>query len=173
MSFDLASARQVLERTPGTLSALLRGLPPAWTAVNEGPDTWSAYDVIGHLVHGERTDWIPRARMVLERGPSRTFDAFDRFAQFEESKGRSLEQLLDEFAAARAASLAALDGLHLAPEKLALQGRHPAFGLVTLAQLIATWTAHDLDHVIQVSRVMAKRYAADVGPWREYLRVMK
>jgi hypothetical protein len=173
MAFELASARQVLQRTPSALSALVRDLPEEWIRAAEGPETWCVFDVIGHLVHGERTDWIPRARMILEHGTARTFEPFDRFAQFRESEGRSLAQLLDAFAEARAESLAALDALRLTPESLARQGRHPALGVVTLAQLIATWVAHDLDHVIQVSRVMAKRYTEDVGPWREYLRVLK
>ncbi len=162
----------MLERTPRALTAMLSGLPSAWTASNEGPDTWSPYDVLGHLVHGERTDWIPRARIILAQGDDRRFAPVDRFAFRHESAGRSLAELLDEFAARRAASLTELRSWELGERELALQGEHPAFGAVTLRQLLATWVAHDLGHVAQTSRVRAKQYRDAVGPWRVYLRVL-
>jgi hypothetical protein len=172
VSFELTAAREILARTPATLDAMLRGLPDAWSRVNEGPDTWSAYDVVGHLVHGERADWIPRARIILEHGAARAFEPFDRFAQFRESAGKSLETLLDEFAALRRENLATLDALRIGQETLAREGRHPDFGVVTMGQLLATWVVHDLGHIAQISRVMAKRYAGEVGPWMEYLPVL-
>jgi hypothetical protein len=173
MQFDLDSALEILGRTPKTLNALLRDLPDAWARVTEGPDTWSAYEVVGHLIHADETDWIPRARVILDHGASKPFEPFDRFAQFEASRGKSLNQLLDEFAAARARSLSQLAALKLTPDSLAKQGRHPEFGAVTMSQLLSTWVAHDLDHVVQISRVMAKAYTDAVGPWRAYLRVLK
>lgn len=172
MEFDLATGVAVLERTPETLRAMLAGLPPAWTEPNEGPETWSAYDIVGHLIHGERTDWIGRARIILEQGPDRRFAPFDRFAQFRESQGKSLAQLLDEFARLRAENLATVAGWHLTDAGLALEGEHPAFGAVTLRQLLSTWVAHDLGHIAQIARVMAKQYRDAVGPWRAYLPVM-
>ena len=172
MSLELTAAREILARTPDTLNALLRGLPDAWARVNEGPDTWSAYDVVGHLVHGERADWIPRARIILEHGAARAFEPFDRFAQFRESAGKSLDALLDEFGALRRENLATLDALRIGSETLAREGRHPDFGVVTMGQLLATWVVHDLGHIAQISRVMAKRYASEVGPWKEYLPVL-
>lgn len=172
MEFDLATGVAVLERTPETLRAMLAGLPPAWTEPNEGPETWSAYDIVGHLIHGERTDWIGRARIILEQGPNRRFAPFDRFAQFRESQGKSLAQLLDEFARLRAENLATVAGWHLTDAELALEGEHPAFGAVTLRQLLSTWVAHDLGHIAQIARVMAKQYRDAVGPWRAYLPVM-
>jgi hypothetical protein len=172
MDFDLAQALPVLERTPATLRTLLGGLPSAWTDANEGPDTWSPFDVVGHLIQGERTDWIPRARIILEEGRSRAFEPFDRFAQFRDSEGKTLAELLDEFERLRAASLATLKGWKLTDAQLALQGEHPVFGAVTLRQLLATWTAHDVSHVAQISRVMAKQYRDAVGPWRAYLPIM-
>lgn len=173
MQFDLDSALQILERTPKTLNALLRDLPENWARATEGPDTWSAYDVVGHLIHGEETDWLPRARVILDHGESKPFPPFDRFAQFEASRGKSLNLLLDEFAAARARSLAELAGLKLTPDSLGKEGRHPEFGAVTLGQLLSTWVVHDLDHLVQISRVMAKAYTDEVGPWRAYLRVIR
>ena len=172
MAFELCAAMAVLERTPPALSALLAGLPPSWTEADEGPETWSPYVVVGHLIHGERTDWIPRARIILAQGPDRRFAPFDRFAQLEESRGKSLAELLEEFARLRAASLATLAGWRLTDEQLALRGEHPALGAVTLRELLATWVAHDLGHVAQIARVMAKQYRDAVGPWREYLPVL-
>jgi hypothetical protein len=172
VEFDLRVATPVLERTPATLRTLLEGLPSAWTDANEGPDTWSPFDIVGHLIQGERTDWIPRARMILEEGRSRAFEPFDRFAQFRDSEGKSLAELLDEFERLRAQSLATLKGWQLTDTQLALEGEHPVFGAVTLRQLLATWTAHDVGHLAQISRVMARQYRDAVGPWRAYLPIM-
>lgn len=163
----------VLTRTPGALDELLRGLPEGWTTATEGPGTWSPYDVIGHLIHAEKVDWMVRLAIILEEGVRRPFDPFDRKAQFRDSVGKSLAALLDEFSALRRDNVARLRGLDLQAAHLELQGTHPAFGVVTARQLLATWTAHDLDHVVQVSRVMAKRYRSEVGPWAAYLSVLK
>jgi hypothetical protein len=173
MEFDLKAALEILERTPTTLDALLRDLPDHWARATEGPDTWSPFDVMGHLLHGEEADWIPRARIILEHGSSRAFDRFNRLAQFEASRGKSLNQLLDEFKVARARSLAELATLKLTPDQWNKPGLHPDLGAVTLGQLLSTWVAHDLDHIVQISRVMAKNYTDAVGPWRQYLRVLK
>jgi hypothetical protein len=173
MELDLDDAQSVLARTPAILDALLRGLPDPWVRNDEGPGTWSPFDVVGHLIHGERTDWIPRARIILEAGEARPFEPFDRVAMFEASRGKSLGELLDAFAELRRRNLATLRGWRLRPEQLALRGRHPELGAVTLGQLLATWVAHDLGHLVQVSRVMARNYAAAVGPWRAYLKVVQ
>ncbi len=173
MQFDLDSGLHILRRTPGTLDALLRDLPDHWARVTEGPDTWCAYDVVGHLIHGDETDWIPRARVILDHGPSKLFEPFDRFAQFEASRGKSLDQLLGEFAVVRARSLAELAEMKVTPELLNKEGRHPDLGPVTLGQLLSTWVVHDLDHLAQVSRVLAKAYTDAVGPWRVYLKVLR
>jgi hypothetical protein len=172
MEFDLIEGTAILERTPATLRAMLTGLPAPWSEATEGPDTWRPYDIIGHLIHGERTDWIVRARIILAQSAQRRFEPFDRLAQFKESEGKSLADLLEEFAQLRANNLATLAGWRLTDAQLAFQGEHPAFGLVTLRQLLATWVAHDLGHIAQVARVMAKQYRDAVGPWREYLPVM-
>lgn len=172
MDFDLPTGIAVLERTPATLRALLAGLPSAWIDANEGPATWSPYDNIGHLIHGERTDWIPRARIILARGADRRFVPFDMSAHFRESKGKTSGMLLDELATLRAENLATLRSWELTDAQLALTGEHPALGPVTLRQLLATWVAHDLGHIAQVARVMAKQYREAVGPWREYLPVL-
>jgi hypothetical protein len=172
MDFDLTAGLAVLERTPQTLHAMLSGLPSAWIDATEGPETWSPYDIMGHLIHGERTDWITRAEVILAQGADRKFAPFDRVAQFRESGGKSLTDLLDEFAALRARNLVTLKGWRLTGAQLALEGEHPAFGSVTLRQLLATWVAHDLGHIAQTARVMAKQYREAVGPWREYLPVM-
>jgi hypothetical protein len=162
----------ILSRTPATLDALLRDLPDGWVNANEGDNTWSPFDVVGHLIHGERTDWLPRARIILQHGESRPFDKFDRFAQFAESEGRTLADLLDEFASLRKSSLRELSALNIANADLDRRGRHPELGEVSLRQLLSTWVAHDLDHIVQVSRTMARRYAEEVGPWRAYLRII-
>ena len=172
MDFDLAHGLGVLERTPVVLANMLRGLGPAWTDATEGPETWSPYDIVGHLIHGERTDWIPRAEIILAQGDDRRFAPYDRLAQFRESRGRSLEMLLDEFAQLRTANLATLTAWQLTPRELGLMGDHPAFGTVTLQQLLATWVTHDLGHVAQVARVMAKQYRDAIGPWRAYLPIV-
>ena len=171
--FTLSEAIAVLSRTPSTLNALLRGLPEIWVQRNEGKDTWSAFDIVGHLIFGERTDWMPRARIILENGEARAFDPFDRFAQFKESQGKSLEELLDEFDGLRTENLTGLRALKLRPQDLARRGRHPALGLVTLSELLATWAVHDLTHLHQLSRVMAHQYRDSVGPWSAYLGVLQ
>ena len=172
MQFDLTHALEVLERTPGTFRALLGGLSEAWTTPNEGPETFSAWDNVGHLVHAERTNWIPRARVILEQGADRRFPPFDRFGHYRESAGKSMAELLDEFERLRAANLETVRGWRLTEAELALEGEHPAFGPVTLAQLLSTWVAHDLGHLAQTARVLAKQYRDAVGPWREYLPVL-
>jgi hypothetical protein len=171
-SFDLNEAIAVLERTPATFHALLHGMPEPWTACDEGPETFTPFDNVGHLIHGERTDWIPRARIILAQGDNRTFEPYDRFAQVRESKGKTVAQLLDEFAHLRAENLVTLRGWNLSAAQLELKGEHPALGPVTLRQLLATWVAHDLGHIAQTARVMAKRYKETVGPWRAYLPVL-
>lgn len=173
MQFDLDRALEVLERAPAAYAALLSGLPEAWTAADEGGETFSPFDVLGHLVHGERTDWIPRAEVILAQGPDRRFAPFDRFAQRHESVGKSTSDLLAEFALLRTGNVATLRGWDLGEAHLGLLGEHPALGLVTLRQLLATWVAHDLDHLAQVARVMANQLADEVGPWRGYLRILR
>jgi hypothetical protein len=173
MEQNLPHTMALLERTPAVLDALLRDLPEAWTLGNEGVNTWSAFDVVGHLIHGECTDWIPRARMILDFGETRDFEPFDRWGQERESEGKSLRQLLDEFARLRAEGLGELRAMNLKPQDLERRGRHPALGVVTLSQLLATWAAHDLTHLHQISRVMAHQYQAAVGPWHAYLGVLK
>jgi hypothetical protein len=169
---DLKDAVAVLERTPASLAALLEGLPDVWVSATEGGETWSPYDVVGHLIHGERTDWIPRARHILA-GESRPFDKFDRTAQLTESRGKGLGELLSTFAELRRENVAALAAMNLTGEDLGRKGLHPELGEVTLGQLLATWVVHDLDHVGQVARTMAKAYAAAVGPWSAYLSILR
>jgi hypothetical protein len=171
-SLVVEEAAAVLARTPAALDALLRGLPDDWIGANEGGETWSPFDVVGHLIHGEKTDWMPRVRIILEHGESRPFEKFDRFAQLAASEGRSLDRLLEEFAALRDENVRQLLGLQLSEADLDKRGRHPELGGVTLRQLLATWVAHDLDHVVQISRVLARQYSDEVGPWRAYLRVI-
>ncbi len=172
MEFNLPSAISVLERTPATLRSLLGGLSTEWTDATEGGDTWSPFTIVGHLVHGERTDWMARAALILSRDPVARFAQFDRFAQFEESRGKSLELLLEEFAVLRAGNLKTVAGWEIGETELALTGEHPNFGPVTLRQLLATWTAHDLSHLAQIARVMARQYREAIGPWREYMPIM-
>jgi hypothetical protein len=175
--FSLAEAIAVLTRTPATLNAMLRGLPHLWVHSNEGNDTWSAYDIVGHLIVAERSDWMPRVRIILENGEARPFDPFDRFAQMrmKESQGKppQIDQLLDDFGRLRKENLAALQALNLQPEDLARRGTHPTLGVVTLSALLATWAVHDLTHLHQLSRVMAHQYRDAVGPWNVYLGVLK
>jgi hypothetical protein len=172
-AFRLDEAVPILTRTPTVLDALLRGLPEGWTNAHEGGETWSPFDVIGHLIHCERADWVLRARIILEHGESRTFDPFDRFAQFKESEGKTLDGMLDEFAALRAENLRTLAAMNLTDADLERRGRHPAFGEVTLGQLLACWTAHDLGHIAQIVRAMAKQYTVAVGPWEQYLSILR
>ncbi len=173
MKFNLEQAIEIIERTPIVLETLLKGLSAEWIENNEGGDTWSPYDVIGHLIHGEKTDWSQRMEIILSEGSNKTFASFNRFAQFEESKGKTITQLLDEFKTARQNNLMFLKSKNLTENDLNKTGIHPVFGEVTLEQLLATWVAHDLNHLSQISRVMAKQYQKEVGPWIEYLRILK
>lgn len=173
MEQNLQHTISLLTHTPAALDALLRNLPETWTRRNEGENSWSAFDIIGHLIHAERTDWIPRARVVLQFGESRPFDSFNRGGHAQETNGKSLGQLLDEFARLRSENLDELRGLNLRREDLERRGRHPALGVVTLSQLLATWAAHDLTHLHQISRVMAHQYREAVGPWNAYLGVLQ
>jgi len=173
MEHNLENTISVLRRTPATLDMLLRDLPEMWTLRNEGGNTMSAFDVVGHLIHGELTDWMPRARMILQSGETKMFEPFDRWAQVRESQGKSLGKLLDEFADLRARNLAELRALKLQPEDLMRRGRHPALGEVTLSELLTTWAAHDLTHLHQISRVMAHQYREVVGPWSKFLGVLQ
>jgi len=173
MQHDLQDTVALLARTPTTLDAFLRHLPETWTRSDEGEKTWSVFDIVGHLIHGERTDWMPRARMILQFGENKAFEPFDRLAQERASQGKALAELLDEFALLRAQNLDQLRDLHLRPEDLARRGRHPALGVVTLSQLLACWAVHDLTHLHQISRVMAHQFREAVGPWAKYLGVLK
>ena len=172
MIFSIEKSIEILERTPDVLEAMLENMSAEWTENNEGGETWSVFDVLGHLVHGEKTDWLPRMEIILSDAPDKTFKPFDRFAQFEESKGKTLAQLLDECKELRKKNIGVLSAKNLSGKNLEEKGVHPAFGEVTLAQLLATWTVHDLDHIAQISRVMAKQYKEEVGPWIEYLRIL-
>ena len=172
MEHNLEQTILLLTRTPAALNALLRDLPEIWTLRNEGEGSWSAFDIVGHLIFGERTDWMSRARMILQFQESKSFEPFDRLGQVREGQGKSLEHLLDEFAGLRAENLRELRALNLQPTSLALRGRHPALGVVTLSQLLATWAIHDLTHLHQISRVLAHQYRDAVGPWSQYLGVL-
>jgi len=173
MQHNLQDTIALLTRTPATLEALLRDLPETWTLRDEGENTWSAFDVVGHLIHGERTDWMARTKVILQLGEDQPFERFDRWAQQRNSQGKSLGQLLDEFACLRAENLDELRALNLQPEDLERLGRHPVLGVVTLSQLLATWAAHDLTHLHQISRIMAHQYREAVGPWTVFLGVMQ
>lgn len=172
MDYQYDEAVALLRRTPATLTALLGGLPDAWTMRTEGPDTWSAYAVVGHLLNAEETDWLVRAQIILEDGETRPFHSMNRAAMFDKYRDWPLTDLLTAFAEARAKNLAELDMLNLTPEKLARTGRHPALGRVTLSQLLATWVAHDLNHIGQIVEVMARQYSEAVGPWIAYLNIL-
>lgn len=173
MNYDIQQSIAVLRRTPDTLETLLNGLPDDWIFNNEGVDTWSPYDVVGHLVHGEKTDWIARMEIILSDNPDKRFKIFDRFAMFTDSIGKNLQQLLQEFKTLRQNNLHILGSRDLTAADLSKTGIHPAFGEVTLSQLLATWTAHDLGHLAQIARVMAKQYTEAVGPWTEYLSIFR
>lgn len=172
MKFDLNKSLALLQRTPNVLEALLKDLPEDWTTHNEGGKSWSPYDVVGHLIHGEKTDWIDRTKIILFEGPDKTFTPFDRFAQFKESQGKTLNQLLDEFKKLRLTNLKTLESFNITKDMLDKTARHPSLGKVTLRNLLATWTAHDLNHIYQIIRVMAKHYRPEVGPWSQYLRLV-
>jgi len=172
MPFELEKSIEILQRTPGVLEVMLSGLSEEWTGVNEGGDSWSPYDIVGHLLHGERTDWIARMEIILSDMPDKRFTPFDRFAQFDESKGKSLEMLLAEFKEERKKSIRTLLSRKINEQMLAFEGIHPKFGKVTLRQLLSTWVAHDLAHLAQIARVMAKQYKEEVGPWIEFLPIL-
>ncbi len=166
-------ATTILSRTPVILRSMLENLPAEWVFCNEAGQSWSPFDVVGHLIHGEKTDWIPRAKIILKFGESRPFDPFDRFAQLEASKGKSPDELLRTFEQLRSENLSTLSTMKITGEDLHRKGRHPELGVVSLEELLATWVAHDLDHLVQISRTMARQYQEAVGPWRKYLSVMK
>jgi len=173
MKFNLSNALEILERTPSVLETMLGDLSEVWTSANEGKGSWSPYDIIGHLVHGEKTDWMPRTEIILSDNPVKRFPEFDRFAQFEESKGKSLTELLEEFKTLRKKNLDSLKAKNLTAANLAEHGIHPSFGMVSLIQLLSTWVVHDLNHISQISRVMAKQYKEEVGPWISYLGILQ
>ena len=173
MNHSLDHTIALLERTPGALDELLRGLPAEWTDGNEGGDSWSPREIVAHLAHADRTDWMPRVRHLLEFGESQPFPPFDRLGQRQAMEGKSLAEVLEDFAAARAASLDELRALNLGSDELERRGTHPSFGSVTLSQLLATWAAHDLTHLHQISRVMAHQYREAVGPWSKFLGVLQ
>jgi hypothetical protein len=172
VSFDLPETLDILGRAPTVVDALLRGTSASWHDSNEGPGTWSALDVVGHLIYGEETDWVPRAQLILEHGEDRPFEPFDRFAQLSRFAGWPLDQLLDRFAELREANLEIVRSWQLTEAELALPGRHPELGSVDLRQLLATWAVHDLNHIAQIARVLAKRYTQEVGAWRAYLSIL-
>ena len=173
MQFELGRAIDLLERTPTVLQSLLSDLPEEWVHGNEGPETWSPYDVLGHLIQGEQNDWIPRAKVIMEHGEGRAFEPFDRFAQFELSRGKTAAQLLEAFTDIRGKTIQSLRDMNLGPEDLKRTGTHPDFGRVTMEQLLATWVAHDLSHLTQISRAMARQLHEAVGPWKAYLSLLK
>lgn len=172
MTFNLQKSIEILSRTPKTLQILLADISDDWLVNNEGENTWSPYDIVGHLIHGEKTDWMVRAKIILSDKKDKTFESFDRFAQEKESKGKTIQELLEEFANLRAQNLVQLEQLQLATNDFSKKGIHPELGEVTLQQLLATWTVHDLGHIAQITRVMAKQYTTEVGPWSAYLGVL-
>lgn len=172
MSFSIPKSIAVLERTPNVLSSMLQNLPTEWVSCNEGPETWSVFDVIGHLIQGEQTDWMCRTKIILSDKTDKNFETFDRFAQFKNSQGKSINNLILEFASLREANLEELKSLGINEIDLNKTGNHPAFGAVSLRQVLACWVAHDLSHIAQISRVMAKHYKEDIGPFVQYLRIM-
>ena len=172
MKYKLKESREILERTPYIIQAFLKNISSDWAKQNEGGESWSPYEILGHLIHGERTDWIPRCQIILDFGTSHPFTPFDRNAQKNESKGKSLSQLIDEFKKLRKENLAKLDAMELTEEDLEKKGMHPALGEVNLSELLASWTVHDLSHIAQIARVMAKQYRNEIGPWEEYLTIV-
>lgn len=173
MPHNLDDTIALLAQTPTALNSLLRDLPECWTLANEGEGTWSAFDIVGHLLFAEGNNWVARTKFILDFGETQAFPSFNRLGQVEASRGKSLAQLLDEFARARSVSLAELRGLNLRPEDLDRRGLHPSLGTVTLSQLLATWAAHDLTHVHQLTRLMAHQYRDEVGPFSRFLGVLK
>ncbi|NNL80260.1 MAG: DinB family protein [Flavobacteriaceae bacterium] len=172
MEYTIEHGIEILERTPFILQSFLKNLSDTWTMCNEGENTWSAYDIVGHLVHGEKTDWTQRLEIILSDDTNKTFTPFDRFAQFESSKGKSLNVLLEEFKVLRKKNLEILKSLDIQETQFELEAIHPSLGKVTLKELLAAWVAHDLGHIAQISRVMAKQYKHEVGPWQEYLTIL-
>ncbi|MFA6262445.1 MAG: DinB family protein [Bacteroidia bacterium] len=173
MQFSLSKSIDILERTPLVLETWLGGLSDEWILANEGPDTWNAFDIVGHLIHGEETDWITRMQVILSNNEDKTFDTFDRFAQYEKSRGKTMRQLLDEFKQLRKKSLDILVAQQLTTDDLTKTGMHRVLGEVTLSHLLATWVAHDLNHIAQIARVMAKQYKEEAGPWVAFLRILQ
>lgn len=173
MDFDIEKSIEILQKTPATIQSLVGGLSEEWLKGNEGENTWSPYDIVGHLIHGEKTDWMIRAKIILSDAADKTFKPFDRFAQVNASQGKTMEELVEEFSQRRAENLQELKSLQINDSMLAQQGRHPALGEVNLRQLLSTWVVHDLGHISQISRVMAKQYQHEVGPWKEYLGILK
>lgn len=173
MQFSLSKSLEILESTPDVLISMLQNASPDWTSNNEGGDSWSVYEIIGHLIHGEKTDWIPRMNIILSDKIDKTFEPFDRFAQSEMSNGKPLEQLLEEFKNLRKRNIEYLISKNIKPEIFDAKAIHPDFGLVSLSQLLSTWTVHDLNHIAQITRVMAKQYKDAVGPWINYLRILQ
>jgi hypothetical protein len=172
MKYSAKQAIEILERTPAVLTALLAGISDDWVMKNEGPETFSPYDVVGHLIHGEKTDWVARAKMILEFGNTKTFERWNRVAMYEESKDKSLQQLLNEFAAIRKENIIWFTSLELTENDLDKKGMHPVLGDVTLRNLLSTWVVHDLTHIAQITRVMAKQYKDEMGPWPEFFRIL-
>ena len=173
MKFQIEKNVEILSRTPATVKSLLGNLSDDWVENTANSENWNPFDIVGHLIHGEETDWIPRAEIILAQGENPTFEAFDRFAQFEKSKGKTLDELIETFAASRAKSLATLREMNLTEEKLRLKGLHPELGEVTLEQLLATWVVHDLNHIKQIVTTLANKYAENVGVWKQYLSILK
>lgn len=172
MSFSIPKSIAILERTPNVLSSMLKNLPDDWIHCNEGPETWSAFDVIGHLIHGEKTDWMTRTKIILSDKTHKNFEAFDRFVQFKTNEEKSIDELILEFTSLRKYNLEELKSLGISEIDLNKTGNHPAFGAVTLRQVLATWVAHDLSHIAQISRVMAKHFKDDIGPFVQYLKIL-
>jgi hypothetical protein len=172
MKFTVEKSLEILERTPNVLITMLQGISADWTSANEGGETWSVYDILGHYIHGEKTDWVPRTDIILSENSDKKFKPFDRFAQFEDSKGKTLSQLLIEFKILRERNIEHLRSKKLTDKNLEEKGIHPAFGEVTLSQLLSTWVVHDLNHIAQISRVMAKQYKTEVGPWTPYVSIL-
>ena len=173
MKFQIEQAVEILAQTTATVKSLLGNLSDEWIKNEADAESWSAFDIVGHLIHGEETDWIPRAEIILAQGENTTFETFDRFAQFEKSKGKTLNELIENFVALRAKNLDALRAMNLTEEKLKLKGIHPELGEVTLEQLLATWAVHDLTHIRQIATVLARKYAENVGAWKEYLSILQ
>jgi len=173
MEFSVSKSIEIISRTPQVLQSLLGGLSEDWTAQNEGENTWSPFDVVGHLIHAEKTDWIPRMEIILSESRDKSFPPFDRFAQLRNNTGKTMRQLLQEFADIRKRNVGILESRQLTSEELSMTGFHPEFGEVTLVQLLATWTVHDLNHIVQICRTMAKQYRQEVGPWTQYLLVIQ